>query len=84
MQLFVTDKGFIHVIPMKSRSEVPLAMKQFAKEISASDAYVCNAAWEQISADVCDFYHKIGSSALRLALAQKDSKGLNCKRLSLL
>ena len=32
-QLFVTDKGFIYVVPMKRKSEVLLAMKQFAKEI---------------------------------------------------
>ena len=30
-QLFVTDKGFIYVVPMKKKSEVLLAIKQFAK-----------------------------------------------------
>ena len=29
MQLFVTDKGFVHVAPMKSKKEVPQAVKQF-------------------------------------------------------
>ena len=32
-QLFVTDKGFIYVVPMKKKSEVLLVIKQFAKEI---------------------------------------------------
>jgi hypothetical protein len=34
-QLFVTDKGFVYVVPMKRKGEVLLAMKQFAKEIGA-------------------------------------------------
>jgi hypothetical protein len=78
MQLFVTDKGFIHVIPMKSRSEVPLAMKQFAKEIGAPDAFVCDAAREQISADVRDFCHKIGSS---LRVLEEGTLWANCADL---
>ena len=40
MQLFVTDKGFIHVVPMKSKSEVPKALKEFAKVIGAPDAII--------------------------------------------
>ena len=32
-QLFVTDKGYIYFVPMRSRSEVLLAVKQFAKEV---------------------------------------------------
>ena len=34
-QLFVTDKGFIYVVPMKRKSEFLLAIKQFAKEVVA-------------------------------------------------
>ena len=34
-QLFVTDKGFLHVVPMQRKSEVLGAIKQFAKEIGA-------------------------------------------------
>ena len=30
-QLFVTDKGFVYVVPMRSKSEVLQAVKQFAK-----------------------------------------------------
>ena len=32
-QLFVTDKGFLYVVPMRRKSEVLQAIKQFAKEI---------------------------------------------------
>jgi hypothetical protein len=34
-QLFVTYKGFVYAIPMKSKAEVLQAVKQFAKEIGA-------------------------------------------------
>ena len=40
VQLFVADKGFVCVIPMKRKGEVLQAMKQFAKEIGAPDAIV--------------------------------------------
>ena len=62
MQLFVTDKGYVHVVPMKSRKEIPQAMKAFAKEVGAPDAFICDAAPEQTSAEVRSFCHKIGST----------------------
>ena len=48
MQLFVTDKGFVHVVPMKSKSEVHLALKEFFKKIGVPDAIICDDAKEQI------------------------------------
>jgi hypothetical protein len=39
-QLFVTDKGFVYVVPMKRKGETLLAMKQFAKDIGPPDAFV--------------------------------------------
>ena len=47
-QLFVTDKGFVYVVPMKGRKDILQAVKQFAKEIGAPDAIVSDAAREQI------------------------------------
>jgi hypothetical protein len=41
-----TDKGFVYVIPMKRKGEVLLAMKQFAKEIGAPDAFVADMSGE--------------------------------------
>ena len=43
-QLFVTDKGFIYVVPMKSKSEVLQAVKQFAKEIDGI-LHLRNDSW---------------------------------------
>ena len=36
-QLFVMDKGFVFVVPIRKKSEVLQAVKQFAKEIGARD-----------------------------------------------
>ena len=65
MQLFVTDKGFVYVVPMSSKKEVPLALKQFAKEIGAPDAIIADASGEQTSKEVKSFLSSIGTS-LRL------------------
>ena len=42
MQLLVTYKGFVHVIPMTKKSEVPMALKMFVKDIGAPDAIICD------------------------------------------
>ena len=61
-QLFVTDKGFIYVVPMKRKSEVLLAIKQFAKEVGAPDVIVSDMAREQVSQDVRQFCNTIGTT----------------------
>ena len=61
-QLFVTDTGFIYVVPMKSKSEVLNAVKQFAKEIGAPDAIISDAAREQTSDPLKKFLKSIGTS----------------------
>jgi hypothetical protein len=59
-QLFVTDKGFVYVVPMKRKGEVLLAMKQFAKEIGAPDAFVADMSGEQMSKEAKAFCSEIG------------------------
>ena len=44
-QLFVTDKGFLYVVPMRRKSEVLQAVKQFAKEIGAPTSIICRYVW---------------------------------------
>ena len=58
-QLFVMDNGFIYVVPMKRKSEVLLAIKQFAKDVGEPDAIVSDMAREQVSQDVQQFYNTI-------------------------
>ena len=48
-ELFVTDKRFIYVVPMKRKSKILLAVKQFAKEVGAPDSFVAEMSGEQTS-----------------------------------
>ena len=64
-QLFVTDKGFVYVLPLKSRTEVLQAVKQFAKEIGAPDAIICDGASEMKSHNLKKLLGEIGTT-LRL------------------
>ena len=50
------------MIPMTKKSEVPMNLKTFAKDIGAPDAIICDASREQISKEVRDFCYKIGTS----------------------
>jgi hypothetical protein len=61
-QLFVTDKGFVYVVPMKTKSEVMQAVKQFAKEVGAPDAIISDAAPEQKSQEMKKFLNEIGTT----------------------
>jgi hypothetical protein len=61
-QLFVTDKGFVYVVPMQSKAEVLQAVKQFAKEIGAPDAIICDMAGEQTSRELKRFCQEIGTT----------------------
>ena len=61
-QLFITDKGFIYVVPMKRKSEVLLAIKQFVKEIGAPDSFVADMSGEQMSSEVKKLCNDIGTS----------------------
>ena len=65
-QLFITDKGFLHVIPMKRKSEVFMAVMMFAKEIGAPNAIVCDMAKEQSSAKLKGFLNDIGTTLCAL------------------
>ena len=48
-QLFVTDKGIVRVVPIKSKSEVLLEIKQFAKEIGALQTVMTDATTKRKS-----------------------------------
>lgn len=61
-QLFVTDKGFVYVVPMKQKGEVLQALKQFAKEIGAPDAIISDMSGEQTSKEVKAFCQDIGTT----------------------
>ena len=61
-QLFVTDKGFLYVVPMKSKSEELQAVKQFAKEMGTPEAIISDPSGEQTSNDLKKFCGEIGTT----------------------
>ena len=52
MQLFVSDTGFIYVYPMKSKSEIPDAVKAFAKEIGVPTCLILDPEGTQQSKEL--------------------------------
>ena len=62
MQLFVSDKGFVFVVPMKSKEEFPLELKCFAKEIGVPTTLILDPSREQTSRKVRKFCNNIGTT----------------------
>ena len=61
-KLFVTDKGFVYIVPITKESDVLQAIKQFSKVIGAPDAIIWDAARAQTSADMRKFCNEIGTT----------------------
>ena len=59
MQIFVSDKGYIFIVAMKSVSEFPKALKMFAKEVGVPEAIISDSQKCHKSKKVRQFYHKI-------------------------
>ena len=47
MQLFVFDKGYMYIHPMKAKTEIIDAVKAFAKEIVVHTALILDPSGEQ-------------------------------------
>ena len=62
MQIFVSDKGFVKVYPMKTQSEHPMALKLFAKDVGAPEILVCDPHPSQKSNNVKAFCNQIGTT----------------------
>ena len=61
-QLFVMDKGFVDIVPMRRKSEVLQVIKQFAKEIGAATSIIADMAGKQMSQEVRKFCNDIGTT----------------------
>ena len=61
-QLFVSDKGFVAIYPMKKQSDYFLALKQFAKDVGAPDVLVCDPHPAQTKREVREFCTQIGTT----------------------
>ena len=62
MQLFVSDVGFVYVVPMKSKGDFKLALKEFAKEVGVPEALIVDPSGEQTSKEVRRFCQQIGTT----------------------
>ena len=61
-QLFVTNKGFVCVIPINLRGEVLQPVKIFAKEISPPEAIIFDAAGEKTYNNLRKLWRDIGKN----------------------
>ena len=62
MQIFVSDKGYVYVVPMDSPKEFPKALKMFAKEVGVPEAIIADSHRSNKSKEVKQFCHKIGTT----------------------
>ena len=61
-QLFITDNGFVYVLPKRRKSKILQAIKQFAKEIGVPTSIIADMASEQMSQEVRKFCNDIGTT----------------------
>ena len=61
-QLFVTDKGYVALYPMKTKGDFHLALKQFCKDVGVPLRLVCDPSGEQSSKKVKHFCHLVGTT----------------------
>ena len=78
MQLFVSGKGFVCVVPMKKKSQFKLALKRFAKEVGAPEALIAGPSGEQTSNEVRQFCHEIATT---LRALEEGTQHANCTEL---
>ena len=65
MQIFVSDKVYVPVLPMHSANEFPNALRLFAKEVGVPMYLIAEPHPSQKSKELRQFFHKIGTT-LRL------------------
>ena len=61
-QIFVSDKGFVAIYPMKTKGDFLNALHQFCKEIGVPPTLVVDPAGEQTSKEVKKFCHQVGAT----------------------
>ena len=51
LQLFVTDRGFLFVCPLKTKQDVPHTLGLFFTKVAVPDAIVCDQKKEQMQGE---------------------------------
>ena len=60
-QIYVSDKMFVVIHPMRTQSEYLSLLKQFAKEVGVPKALVCDSHHSQKACDVKGFLTSVGT-----------------------
>ena len=60
-QFFVADKSFVHMEPLRKRSDLIYALQSFAKKIGAPEALIVDGSPEENSAEAKKFYNQVGT-----------------------
>ena len=71
MQIFVSDKGYVAVYPMKSKSEFKDCLHMFCKEIGVPETLFLDKSGEQTSNAVKHFSNQIG---LKLRILEESTQ----------
>ena len=61
-QIYVSDKAFMDVHPMRDVKSFPLSLRRFAKEVGAPNVLVCDPHPSQKSREVKEFCNRIGTT----------------------
>ena len=78
MQFFVSDKGYVFIVPMKSASKFPKSLRMFAKELGVPLYLISDTHPSQKSKEVRQFCHNIGTT---LRLLENSTKWANRSEL---
>ena len=66
MQIFVTDKGYLKVIPMQKKGQVHQAYRLFFKHVGVPDAFVCDGSKEQTLGEAKKICDSVGTTIRKL------------------
>ena len=61
LQLFVTDKGFVFVCPLRRKGDVPQAMKLFFRKVGVPEAIICDQGREQVQGESLKLMRESGT-----------------------
>ena len=74
MQIFVSDKGFVDVYPMKRKGQFKDVLRLFCKEIGVPDKLVVDPSGEQTSSSVKNFCNQV---CLTLRILEESTQWAN-------
>ena len=73
-QIFASDKGFVMIYPMQSKSMFLSALKLFCKEVGVPETLISDPSGEHRKSDVKHYCHQVGTT---LRLLQESTQWAN-------